>query len=199
MKERNISWISSHYTDVGTLWNKLPDQHYRMMIPYRALKHVLLNETKYVSPAVKEAVEPLIRSHFWDGKGNNPFHYSPPITGDPPLIVTTLLRRGSPFTETMIRATLQMEAAGLFRGKFMPDTLNILAHGSLIDDEFKTVEENEEDEIATSLESISAYLWVCCGIIVLSVIAFIMELCAPTVILVVGAMNELRRRIFRRD
>ena len=200
MKERNISWVHSDFTVADTLWEQLPYQLLKDVRgggAYEALKYVLQNETVY--PAAKEAVEATIRSHFWDGKGENPFHYSPPITGDSPLIVTTLLRRGSPYTEAMIRATLQMEAAGLFRGKFVPDTIDVLTQGIVIDDKYKTKEEDEEDEIAASLESISAYLWVCCGILTSSLIVFIMELFAPTVIMIVQALNELRRRVFWRD
>ena len=158
------------------------------------MQYVLDNQTKYVVVAPRSAVQALIRLYFWNGKGPSPFHLSPPIEGEPPIPISSVLRKGSPLTEMITRRVLDIEAAGLVRGKFMPETTEILAQANQVKDTYV----EPEYVIVVTLESISLYLWTCVGILIVAIVVFLMELCAPTVIMLVEGLNEFRRRIFWR-
>ena len=154
MKNQNVSWIDSYNLDTeGVLLEKLPEQSLSMkeMEPVQALEYILQYPTKYVFLGVKEGVEALIRLNFWNGKGESPFHFSPPIPGIMPLIITPFLRRGSPYTETITRKILDADAANLVAGKFIPEVVDFLAQFSKVDKKYK---EKEANIIAVRLEDL---------------------------------------------
>ena len=194
MKQRNISWID-YYDIEKVLIEGLPEQrkYKKKMHPREALGYVLDHPTEYVFYSPIEAVDALIRLYFWNGKGENPFYFSPPLDGEIPLFITGYLRRGSPYAKTLTRKVLDIEAAGLLRGKFMPKTTDIIAQASEVDDHHT---EKEEKKVSVSLQNLSLYLYTCCGMLSWSLVVFLMELCAPTVIMLVEGLNELRRQIF---
>ena len=196
MRERNMSWVETYYMD-GMLERNLPEQHdnSKTMNAIEGLRYVLEHPEKYIYYSPKEAAIGPIRSNFWNGRGDSPFHISPPIDGEEPRLVTGFLRKGSPYTETITRKTLDMLAAGLYRGKFIPDTNMIFAQEG---QRFINDTSVEEEEITVSLESLSLYLYTCLGMLVFAVVVFLIELCAPTAIIVVQALNELRHLIFWR-
>ena len=197
LEERNISWVYygpyKLHVDVETL---LPNQKsYSLdMSVQNGLKYVLENPSKYVYLAPKLVVDPIIRIYFWNGIEENPFHFSPPIRAGVPFYITHFLRRGSPYTETMTRRTLQMEAAGLIKGKFMPDAINIIAQSTRVNKSF----DESQVKVVVTLESLHGYLWACFVMLISSIVAFIMELPAPAVIRLAGKFNQFRRHIFRR-
>ena len=122
--------------------------------------------------------------------GENPFHFSPPITGEIPFIICSYLRRGSPYTETIIRATLHMEAAGLMRGKFMPETTNVLATGSQVDAKYKS-EEELETFVVVRIKTMFVFFMIYMSMSITAFIVFVFELCMPALI---RLRNRRRRR-----
>ena len=62
------------------------------------LKYILENSSNYVYVFPREAIDPIIRQNFWDGKGRNPFHFSAPLLGDYPQMLTLLVRKDSRFS-----------------------------------------------------------------------------------------------------
>ena len=158
------------------LQNELPEQrkYMKRMAPSKALAYLLQHPTEYVFVAPQEVVDAAIRIHFWDGQGENPFHFSPPI-GDVPVLPTGLLKRGSPYNEIFSRKAQALLAAGIINGKFKPDSIKMLRQR-------KKSEEVEKKTITVGLRYLSTYLWICLGLLILSVLVFLMELCAPYVI-----------------
>ena len=202
MKERNISWIWP-YGWPHPLVNALPEQkpYAKRIDAIRGLEQILQHPKEYVVYAPKEAVDSLIRSLFWNGVGQNPFYFSPPVIGDVPILVSSYLRKGSPYAKAIHGKVLAMEAAGLLRGKYIPDTTRILAHGRQVNDTYEEV----TNGIMLDLQSLSVYLWACVAMMTLSFVVFLMELVTPaflrllaTVLQLIEALNEERRRIFWR-
>ena len=197
LKERNISWFYySPYNFHQFIEVQLPDQanYSKETLPQDGLRYILENPSKYVYLAPKVTVDWAIRAYFWSGKGENPFHFSPPIAGQIPVYVTNFLRKGSPYTETMTRKTLEMLAAGLLEGKFIPDTTDLLAQGSTANQTY----EEANVEVLVTLESLYGYLWACMVLIVSSILVFIMELLAPVVTGLLHRFKKTIRSIFRR-
>ena len=111
-----------------TLWRELPDQlkFRKIMLIEEGLEYVLQNPSKYIYVAPKESSDAYIRIHFWDGKEENPFHFSPPVAGESPKLVSSYLPKGSSFSATFQKQSLVIEAFGLFRHKFMPEAVNVI-------------------------------------------------------------------------
>ena len=233
MKRRNISWVDPFLLSENILTKKLPEQFDRSNNATgqlfgeffekdevrEGLKFILDHPTEYVLLApTKEAVDPYIRAYFWNGSGENPFHFSPEIKDDVPILLTNFLRRGSPYTETFTRKTLEMVAAGLYKGKFIPEATDLIAKYPEIlnkydgqgetwkeEEKGKEKDEGEEEEITMGLQYIAAYLWVCAGMLVISGLVFLLELSAPTIVasimyiyVWVTRLRDFRRWIFRR-
>ena len=162
MKIKDYSWIRNPSHDFGALLKeKLPQQFERSkaMETSEALRYLLNNPSdKYVLLTFREAAMPLIRFEFWDGKDENPFHFSPRMQGQYPYMLTILLRKGSPFREEVTQKMLDIEAAGLFRGKFIPMTNDMLTSLSKIK---KSDEVQRQDVTFTLNDFIPSILFLC--------------------------------------
>ena len=88
-----------------------------------ALQYVLNNPDEYVYYGVKGLVEPVIRRYFQDDKERNMFHISPQV--DVPYLVSMIVRKDAPFTESITRKLLQMNAAGFRSQKFLRDAMEM--------------------------------------------------------------------------
>ena len=175
MKERDISWIvpPTQLLD-AFLAKQLPKQakFKKVMGVTEGLKYVLKNPSKYVYLYAKEAADPLIRLGIWNGKGTNPFHFSPPLVGDIPWMLTIYQQKGSPFKDALTMGMLRNEAAGLLRGKYMPDTLNIIARSSKLDKGYK--EKDQYSEVSV-IYSMMYFFAACLCLLMSSLISFICE------------------------
>ena len=130
---------------------------------------MLQNRSKYVNLYAKEGGEPLIRLFLWSGKGTNPIHYSPPLIGDVPWMITILQRKDSPYKDSLTLEMLRIDAAGLFRFKYMADSLNIIASNSKLD---KKYQERDTSPGVSLLQSMVHFLGACLLLLILSAISF---------------------------
>ena len=81
------------------------------------------NPNRYVYYSAKRYIDPVIRLYFWNGKDRNPFHFSPSIDGDHQWMETVLLGKDAPYRDAVTTKLLEIEAAGLYRHKFVHDSL----------------------------------------------------------------------------
>ena len=131
MKLYDVSWIVwplQKYDDaVKILLPKLAKRRKEMFFR-DGLQFVLDNPTEYVFITPKEPIEPLIQMYFWAGKGQSPFHFSPPLDGFgfPQANMVILQRKDSPYRHAIDKAVSQVIASGIFRFKFASETLKIL-------------------------------------------------------------------------
>ena len=87
-------------------------------------------------------------------------------------MLTVLLKKGSPFREEVTKKILDIEASGLFRGKFIPMTNDILTFLSKI----KRIDERDDKEIAFTLNEFLPSISFLLVMLVGSFIFFIGEL-----------------------
>ena len=175
MKERNISWIIPPTYDLDEFLTKqLPVQakYKKYMSATKGLKYLIQNPLKYVYLYPKEGADPIIRLYLWNGKGTNPLHFSPPLVGDVPWMFTILQRRDSPYKGSLTMGILRMDAAGLFMGKFMPDSLNIIASSSKLD---KSFQEKDQPSGVSVIRTLRIFLVACLFFLILSLISFVCE------------------------
>ena len=175
MLQRNISWIvPPTYELDGFLTKQLPEQarYKKVMDVTEGLKYVLENPSKYVYLFPEDAAIPRIRLYLWNGKGTNPFHFSPPLVGDVPWMFSVLQRKDSPYKDSLALASLRNEAAGLFRGKYFPDTMDIIASNSKLDKRYK---EKDRSSGVSFIHTMMYFLGTCLFLLILSFISFISE------------------------
>ena len=196
LKERNISWIQYPFINTeDTLWKELPEQSKFRKIMYRkeGLEYVLKNPTKYVYVFPKEAVDSIIRIHFWDGNGENPFHFSPPVRGSSPIMACNYVKKGSSYAEILYKKSLSIEAAGLYRGKFMVDTVNLLVQSNTLH-KGGDVSNNKvlKRIVRVDLKSLKMVLLVWIGLVAISMFVFFLEVCSGAIFMDVSIMRGLR-------
>ena len=133
MKKMDLSWVTIvAYNVDGFLQRELPelaDRKKRMNVE-DGLQYVLDHPKEYVYIWMKEVVEPWIRLKYWDGRSRNPFHLSPPVVGAQTYLLTVIVAKDAPWRNGITRKLLQIEAAGLFRGKYKPDMYALIGRMS---------------------------------------------------------------------
>ena len=175
MKERNISWIIPPTWRLDAfLAEQLPEQakYKKVMDVTEGLKYVRENPSKYVYIYPEVAAVPFIRLYLWNGKGTNPYHFSQPLVGDVPWMLTIFQRKDSPYKESLTMEMLRSEAAGLLRGKYMPDTLNIIASTSKLD---KRYQEKVQTSGISVIHTMGYFLGAGLFFLILSLFSFICE------------------------
>ena len=177
LKDGNISWIIPPNLKLDNhLEVKLPEQaKHKLIMPLKqGLEYLLQTESSHVYIYPKEGTDAMIRLKFWDGKGENPFHFSPPVSGDPPMMLTVLVRKDSPFTKEITKKILQIDAAGLFKHKFMPDTIDLMGKMGKTKSQ-RHYEEDDRKHEKVSLPSLSLYLYVWLFMLCVATFVFIVE------------------------
>ena len=197
MEDRNISWIlpPDYILDLF-LEEKLPLQaKYKLIMSFeKGLDFILQNPTKYVYLSPSEGVDPIIRLKFWDGRSRNPFHFSPPLEGDVPLRLTVMVRKDSPFTEAISKKILQIDASGVFKHKFIPDTTDILVRIFQTKNVYQKKEESKQETEKVTLGTLSAYLYLFVFILIAATIVFIVEIILlPVTRFIIRLKNKHRR------
>ena len=193
MKEQNYSWIVTPNFEMDLyLGQKLPEQaRFKLTMPLEAgLKFLMENGSRHVFVFPKEGANAGIRFKFWDGKGKNPFHFSPPVLGYSPLPITVLVRKDSPYTREITKSILQMDASGLIKHKFIPDTIDLM--GKLGKPKSQRRDERKLEKVG--LPSLSLYLYVCLFMLCVATLVFIVEVCSlPFLRYIMRIMNERHR------
>ena len=138
----------------------------------QGLKYVRQNPSKYVYIYAEVGAMPFIRLYSWNEKGENPYHFSPPLVGDAPWMLTVFQRKDSPYKDSLTMAMLRYEASGILRGKYMPDTLNIIASTSKLD---KRYQENDQSSGVSVIHTMGYFLGACLFFLILSLLSFICE------------------------
>ena len=195
MKKYNVSFIQTpFYKMEGVLERKLPNlKKFRKFMPVaEGLEYILKNPTKYVYYYYPIAIESLIRLHFWDGKSKNPFHFSPPLTGESAQMGTVLFRKDAPFSRDMTKKMLYIEAAGLFDGKYRPDATELLARRSKVD---RKSSEKSAKVFKVTLKGLFKYLFVCVIMLLVATVVLVAEFCTPTLVLIILLINIHRSPI----
>ena len=184
MKTHDYSWVRFNlYDDLEIFEEALPDKvkNVKELGLLEALQFVLKNPTKYVFPMAREAVDPLIRMYLWDGKGENPFHFSPPVLGKIPSFMNVLQRKDSPFRNEIERVVGQMNAAGLYTYKFIPDTLDILSQFFKSPNVPIQIDQDADNVVRLTIEHLRpsliliSFIW--CG----AFVAFLIEIFLPQI------------------
>ena len=198
MKERNISWISLPSINMDYVLNrKLPEQaKYKKTMPLKeGLEFMMQNPFSHVFVLPKVAVNPLIRLLFWDGKGKNPFYFSPPILGDRQISLTVLVGKDSPYSRDMTKKILQIDASGVYKHKYIPDTNDLMGKIG----KPKNRRPDEDDVIKyekVSLRSLSLYLYVWLSMLSLAILVFIVELVSLPVMRFIKRIRNRRGRVW---
>ena len=108
----------------------------------------------------KDGTESLIRYYFCDGKGENPFHFPPPISRDTPIMLTVLVRKDSPFTKEITKKILLIDAAGIYKHKYILHTVDLMGKiGKAKSQRHDEKDERKHEKVF--LHSLSLYLYVC--------------------------------------
>ena len=203
MKEKNVSWIlhpSYKFIIYEVLERKLPEQaKYKItMSVEEGLKVMLQNSSNHVYVAPKEGLNAMIRHKFWDGKGENPFHFSPPLLGDKPFFITPLVRKDAPYTREVTKKILQLDAAGLYNDKYIPDTFDLL--GQLGKPKPLQSKKGQQKHRKISLKTISVYLYACLFILFIATVVFVIEVSSLLVVtrIIINIMSNRRRRAVTR-
>ena len=142
------------------------------MVLKSGLQYILDHPTEYIYYFPKVGADPVIRMDFWDGRGPNPFHFSPPVLGDPGHRLTVLQRKDSPYRDAITQKLLDMEAAGLILNKFLPDTVEELAKLA----KFKGKDAEKDQFTPFSADNMTGILIIHSVGLLLSTFVFLIEL-----------------------
>lgn len=129
MVTNNMAWICDPLLRVDDfLREKFPQliSKSKLLRVAQGLGFILDHPLEYLYYFPKEGVSPLIRMYYWDGHGQNPFHFSSPV-GDTPIYVTVIVGKGSPWRQAVTLALLHTHSSGILLYKFVPDSTEALA------------------------------------------------------------------------
>ena len=185
MKEYDISWIQSPlYVIDELLKQKLPEQlgRSKIMPVVEGLKFIYeTSSSSYVYIYPKEGIIGLIRLYFWDGKGQNPFHISPPLLGDSPFLISLLVRKDCPFSKAITMKQFQIEQSGIYLQKYHPETIDMIARSNQGNNAPKAVKDADDGSMVT-WKSVSNYFYFCLYVLMFSITVFIIEFCIEKII-----------------
>ena len=195
MKKYDYSWVSmALYNYDAILKEKLPEQAKRskkISSLEDALTFILDNPTEYVLIIPQEGVEPLIRIGFWDGKSENPFHFSPPIDGAKTNALSVFQSKDSPHRKTVDIKILHLTEAGLYNFKFKPDTLEILSRSYKAKPGEAESKSMDGGQVEFSIKHLQPSCVFILGVWFVTIIVFLIELFFPSLYEVVSPIRNL--------
>ena len=178
MKKHDVSWVTvpQYHVDVE-LQRHLPKQYpKRKKLPLQeGLQFVLDNPEDYVFAYVKIGADPAIRKFFWNGYGQNPFYFSPPIKEDRAIPLEVVVRKDAPFGKAIRIKLLEIVAADLYEGRFMKDTNELFRRSSDMANDYK----EKIPEIKFSMENLTPVLILWTFLVLFSLVEFSLEYTCP--------------------
>ena len=165
-----LFWIRVPYFTVDNfVRKKFPERipHIKKLDEPEALAYIQEYPEKYVFIHVKEMVEYYIPHK----DRQRVFHISPQLAQSYKYLITILQRKDSYYTETITKKLLKVEAAGLLKGKFLPDTNRLISRN--IDE----IPVKENENVLFSIDNMVAILLLDCMLLFVAFIVFLLEVC----------------------